>query len=360
MTRLLWYYVDRYGCGTYRCYIPAYSLEESKRFASSFIWQEDLRSRDDYIEELAELQPNVVIIQRPWRHLFNGVIKDCKEMGFKTVIEMDDNLFSIPNSNPASTVWRKKEVQEAFRKALNSVDLIICSTQPLADATQKAMRWANQDKMMVAHNHLHDVCWGPDIVEKDQKGQPLRKYNNKQNIIIGWQGSRTHERDFSVAIPAIQRVLEDRQRVKLRLFGDVPTTVKEAINALRFDWTGGVPYEMYPRKLAYSNFDIGIAPVEDNAFNVCKSNIKWMEYAAVRVPCVASNVYPYAQSITHGENGFLASTEEDWYSSLIKLVDDEEERRRIGNAAYKTAWQDWSSSTRAQTWDQVFTSLANG
>lgn len=350
MIRLLWFYVDKFGCGTYRVYIPAYSLELSKEFVSSFIWQEECNTRGFYIDELREA--DIVILQRPLGNVFEQVMKDCRELGIKTIIEMDDNLFDIPRHNPAGWIWRKKPVMKQYKRMLEKADAVIVSTNPLKDVVSKEMNWSiERNKIFVCHNHLHDVCWGEEAIT----GGPL--YENGDNVIIGWQGSTTHEVDFKEALPALKHILDIRPNVKLRLFGDVPQTFRNVIPAERFEWTAGVPYEMYPKKLRFVNFDIGLAPITPSVFNICKSNIKWLEYSVMRVPTVASKVYPYERSIRHGETGFVCSKEEEWIRYLLALVDNPSLRKNMGESAYNDVWTNWSSSVHSLTWAEAFKSL---
>jgi hypothetical protein len=45
--------------------------------------------------------------------------------------------------------------------------------------------------------------------------------------------------------------------------------------------------------LIYDQFDIAIAPLEDNAFNHCKSNLKILEAGMKGLPIFVQNIHPY-------------------------------------------------------------------
>ena len=51
---------------------------------------------------------------------------------------------------------------------------------------------------------------------------------------------------------------------------------------------------------------------------------------AVGIPCVASPVGINKELIRDGENGFLATTEEEWYEKLSLLIENPEIRKRMG------------------------------
>jgi len=72
-----------------------------------------------------------------------------------------------------------------------------------------------------------------------------------------------------------------------------------------------------------------------------------MEYSMIKIPTVASRVYPYfieldgKDTIRDGETGFLCSTPEQWEKTLSKLIEDEELRIKIGQQAYNYIKDNW-------------------
>ena len=53
---------------------------------------------------------------------------------------------------------------------------------------------------------------------------------------------------------------------------------------------------LYPEKLASLGLDLALAPLEDNLFNRCKSNLKFLEYGACGYPVIASDIECYRGS----------------------------------------------------------------
>ena len=95
-----------------------------------------------------------------------------------------------------------------------------------------------------------------------------------------------------------------------------------------------VSIEAYPHRFRTLNIDIGIAPLENNIFNTCKSELKWEEYSALKIPCVCSNIPPYSLNVYDNDTGFLCSKEDEWVETLQRLIDDKALRERIGEDAY--------------------------
>lgn len=93
-----------------------------------------------------------------------------------------------------------------------------------------------------------------------------------------------------------------------------------------------VPWQRLPDLLA--TFDVNLAPLEHgNPFCEAKSELKWVEAAAVGVPTVASPTAPFRSAIRHGETGFLASTTQEWVDALRLLATDPVRRQAVGAAA---------------------------
>ena len=83
-----------------------------------------------------------------------------------------------------------------------------------------------------------------------------------------------------------------------------------------------------------AGWDIGMAPLADTAFNRCKSAIKTLDYAALGLAVVASDVPAYRGSLADGPGGMLAANQPDaWYAALSRLVRDSELRRGLARGA---------------------------
>jgi len=74
----------------------------------------------------------------------------------------------------------------------------------------------------------------------------------------------------------------------------------------------------------YNNFDVALAPLEDNPFNRCKSELKLIEAGVMGKAIIASNVGPYADVIEHGVDGFLVNPRRqiDWYVFMKRYTEN--------------------------------------
>jgi glycosyltransferase involved in cell wall biosynthesis len=82
----------------------------------------------------------------------------------------------------------------------------------------------------------------------------------------------------------------------------------------------GAPLNEYPQVIASRGWNIALAPVINNGFGNCKSDIKIKEYSAAGIPIVASRVVPYKEASKLGADIVFADTYEEWYSAIKDLV----------------------------------------
>jgi GT2 family glycosyltransferase len=181
-------------------------------------------------------------------------------------------------------------------------------------------------------------------------------------------GTRTHQKDFKAAAPAVARVLRDRPDCLLVLFRatDDSTSMFDPREFLEFsglddriEWRRLVPLADLPMEMA--RFDINLSPLElDNPFVDAKSELKYFEAALAGVCTVASPTGPLSRAIRDGETGRLAVSEADWYAALIALIDDAPARRRMAHAAFLDALWRFGPERRTEAALSILQQLDGG
>jgi glycosyltransferase involved in cell wall biosynthesis len=103
---------------------------------------------------------------------------------------------------------------------------------------------------------------------------------------------------------------------------------------------------------------IGVMPLIDRDYEKGKCAFKIVQYFSAGLPVVASPVGMNAEVVRHGENGFLARTDDDWYTSLKTLLQDETARRRMGANGYALYRERFTVERGAQAWLEILRALA--
>jgi len=172
-----------------------------------------------------------------------------------------------------------------------------------------------------------------DLIPTLQEVEEIRKAKNPEGkIVIGWYGSYSHHNDIQSAF-SFFKDLSELPNVKL-VFGFYdPKQYDKRWNDIPYEvWGWETDYRKFYRNVA--QFDIGLIITSDNEFNKAKSDIKFLEYGAMGIPCVSSKIEPY-ETIRHKETGYLAKNLNRMSKFVEKLVREREAREAIGMNAYE-------------------------
>ena len=186
-------------------------------------------------------------------------------------------------------------------------------------------------------------------------------YRGDEIIKIGYFGTLTHDNDLELIHNVILRLKDifSKKGVKI-IFEIAGASINETS-----DWYNvkKIPYYPMPMKTFYdwlgknSDWDIGIIPLVNNEFNKCKSELKYIEFSALGIPVVASDVNVYNESIEDGVTGFLANDEDEWVSKLSLLIEDGSLRNGIVNNAREDILENYNLKSRVNQWDNIFKRL---
>lgn len=111
--------------------------------------------------------------------------------------------------------------------------------------------------------------------------QPKQSYGTR----IGWAGGVTHFHDLMLTKDAWSDVVP-----VICGFRDEPEW-RRLSDRFKADYIESMDVENYG--YLYDQFDIAIAPLEDNLFTNCKSNLKIIEAGMKGLPIFVQNIHPY-------------------------------------------------------------------
>ena len=140
---------------------------------------------------------------------------------------------------------------------------------------------------------------------------------------------------FALVKPALRVMLLRHPGLRVRIIGFTPEHGRGLEDfAHRIDAVPLVDWRCLPAELA--RLDVCLAPLVADRFHACKSDLKYLESALVRVPLVATRIGQLAESITDGVNGLLAGDDdEEWVDALERLLADASLRTALGEAAHR-------------------------
>ena len=184
----------------------------------------------------------------------------------------------------------------------------------------------------------------PTSIDTD-KYQPLERKKTVGKVKVGWTGSSTSQYHLELFEPVLEKLLKERD-VEIRVISNR----KPAFEVVPWEWR---EWSSEREVLEVSEIDIGIMPTPDDDWARGKCALKALQYMALGIPAVCSDVGANREVVKHGVNGFLCKTPEDWVESLKKLIDDEDLRHRLGDEARRTVVERYSMEKCAQNFAQV-------
>lgn len=263
---------------------------------------------------------DIVLVQRLFPCRSNRAVLDLILRSGKPILyETDDILHELPDRHYLSAFSR--ENRTILTEFVRRCDVVQVSTEPLAEAYR-----AYNPNVRVVPNFLDPAPWFPEAMRATSA--------SVTPLVIGFFGTGTHKQDLAVVEHALTRLAQKHgDAVAFRFLG-CATPALQGLPASTYSehWSA---YDQFPQIIARERIDIGIAPLLDNPLNRCKSDLKWLEYSALRIPGVFSAVTPYIHSIRNGVTGLVVTNESDaWFAALDRLVMDVDLRRHIAEAAH--------------------------
>lgn len=213
---------------------------------------------------------DVFFMQRPGSPADLQVAKQMKRDGIKLWVDYDDDLFSVPLSNPSYPIYANPEVRKSVEEILGLADLVTTSTSALG---HKLNKFTNE--IAVVPNAFPDHKVQPRIEHKTQRR------------LVNWRGSITHQKDLATFAPQIIQLANEFPDWKWSFMGHSYWALLEKMpkdSVILYDAMDVTTYWEIIRTLMPA---IQMIPLEDNEFNRSKSNIAWIEGTYAGASCVS-------------------------------------------------------------------------
>ncbi|QHG66296.1 glycosyltransferase [Pseudomonas putida] len=299
------------GVGHYRVIQPFSELERA-----SYV-QGRLTFKMPSPVELAREKADTLIMQ--YRYSPNDIkrLTELKQVcDTRLIFELDDYAIAPPKKNDHARN-QPGNVREMLAQAIGLCDRLVVSTEPLADALSSF-----HDDIRVVPNMLSASLWGELRSVRQTSARPR----------VGWAGGTSHRGDLELMLGVVQALAD---QVDWVFFGMCPPMLQPYIK----EFYPNVPMVEYPQKLASLNLDLALAPLEQNLFNECKSNLRLLEYGVCGYPVICTDIKAYA--------GYLPctrvrdNTTEQWLAAIRMHLADPQASYRQGDALREAVLRDY-------------------
>ena len=147
-------------------------------------------------------------------------------------------------------------------------------------------------------------------------------------LVIGWTGTSGNYANFSdTLINTLSKIITNVNNISILFICD-----KRPPEHFKFKYDF-IKWEESTELNDLQKIDIGIMPLIDSEWTRGKCGFKLIQYGAIGIASVGSNVGVNNQVIIDNETGFLINNEDEWLEKLNLMITEEKLRTKMGEKA---------------------------
>ena len=253
----------------------------------------------------------------------------------RIIFDIDDLVFLKNNPHEKKYLsWIKGKGKPIF--LMNHSDYVITCTPYL-------------DKFVRQYNSkTTDIS---STVDTEVRYQAVNNYSNDNKIILGWSGSHSTSK-YLYLLTNVLLDLKKKVDFKLLVMGDDSFNI-DGLDIEAIKWSEEKEIAQLQR------MDIGLYPLPlDEEWVLGKSGLKAIQYCALGIPTIATEVGCNDRVILNNETGYLVKTEEEWLQKLLLLIKDNSLRKKIGLAAREHVSKNYSINANKGTYLKILNEVA--
>ena len=285
---------------------------------------------------------DVAVFMRPKDSLaFKVAATLLRATGCRLIGDVDDLIFDsafsehFPRVNgDAKLLQQARQAADSVLAALDRLDGVVVSTPALATHLTRIRPGA---RVSVVPNVPHH-SWRPSPATQ-----------SPQRSVSYFSGTRSHNEDFELVVPALERLLAKHEDVLAITVGPVVSNWSHP----RFVREPKVDFKSYKQKMASAY--LSIAPLVDTPFTQCKSALKILEAGVLNVPTVAS---PVGEYVRLDVKGVMFADPQGWYDVLDAAIDVDARRERSQGLSDRIL-ERANPRTAAESFENFLQSLAD-
>lgn len=324
----------------YRCY-NVYQATDKGPWRSVYFFLDELET----VEKLLPKCSLLVLTRTKWSYALNNTVQHAKKIGIPVLYDVDDlvcNIHYLPLLTNTLNVHFGSEVDYDFwfayisrnEAAAELADGFITTNDFLG---HKLSERFNKPYQVIINSLNHEQL---EISEKCRMRKTTAE--SMKPFTIGYfSGTPSHINDFRMVYMELLALLEENPDMVLQVVGfmEFPYEMASLIEKGRIKFTPLVDFLELQRLIA--EVDVNIVPLVKNSFTNCKSELKFVEAAAVDTITLATPTYTYEHAIHHGDTGFLCQQGE-WYDKILEVYKNPKEASQMAKRARENCLKAYS------------------
>ncbi|WP_162180870.1 glycosyltransferase [Francisella philomiragia] len=239
-------------------------------------------------------------------------LKQLKKHNVPYTYEIDDNLLEVPDV--VDTAGNYKKYKNHFISLIQNADDIHVTNDYLANIVKRY-----NNNIVIRPNTILKSRWSVDQVNRID----LNVDKSKINVI--YYGSKTHQDDLDFFIRVLEQLNQKQYQMHLYVIGCGDFKNDKYITRLTPPTSRYDEFVSWLVKISH-NFDFGIAPLIESEFSKSKSYLKAIEYDAMGLRCICSDIKPYSDldKSIYKNVYYAKNTIDDWIATITKLSNDKD------------------------------------
>ncbi|WP_028308159.1 glycosyltransferase family 1 protein [Desulfitibacter alkalitolerans] len=271
---------------------------------------------------------DVVIFIRGSEDLELDLAKECRKLHKYNIYFLDDDLPNITETSNSYIYYSNKVVQNNILSIMKQCDGLWTTNLLLLDKYKCFFQKASK---LDAPALLADMDINIDKIQ--------------DKIKIGFAGGLDHKYFIDTFLEAPIKDIYDRfsDRIEFQFFGVKPSFhVDYPVIYLPYETL----HDKYSERMHSLKWDIGLAPLPQTDFHACKYFNKFLEYGALGIAGVYSNVEPYKRIVVNNINGMLTDNDKhQWINAISYLIQNPNHLLRIKNNVLKQVREQFNLTT---------------
>lgn len=288
---------DSSGCNFWRNHCPMYTIEG---ITKDILFNINRRFIADpgYFNGV-----NINIFQRQvsndQSHYFNNfIVPVSKAKGGWIIYNIDDCIHKddIPAYNTAFEAYQAPGLMENIKLMMNNSDFVLVTTDELKQYYNEKFD-VPIENIIVIPNYL-PRWWMGGFYDKEVSTKLYRKYHKRPRIGIISSSSHFDMNNKKIDDDSTEIAKYIRKtcgQYRWVIFGTIIPSLTDLMMKGDVEYYQGCDILHYPQALKSLQLQAIVAPLLDNTFNRCKSNIKLLEGWAMGIPVIAQNLPTYSK-----------------------------------------------------------------
>jgi len=292
LPRILQYAADLSGCGFWRMIWPEHYLNAQGK---ALVHTSTIMTTQDGMYsglQAVRVQRQATVQQLEFVHYLKHL---QKQFNFRLIYEIDDVVFKedIPDYNKFKFAFDNDETRRVVTEIMNLCDEVTVTNDFMRDY----FRGKLGKKEVTVIPNFPPEWWCGQFFNPQRNTQLLQKNKKKPRVLYAGSGAHFDvenktgfKDDFEHVIKAI---IDSRHKYQWVFMGAAPMQLIPYIQKGDMEFHNWQTLYDYPKKLSELGVQMMVAPLQDNNFNKCKSDIKYIEACAYGLPVACQDLCTY-------------------------------------------------------------------